>query len=323
MEKGSSSIDQCMFERPNTKVIDHIVREIELLRGPQDKNGEAHVSVDPTELQPVIAEIYELSDDHQIDRAFFDAATPFATSLVVEFSDGAELIYSLDSSVPDGASQAKKIYLFGDEDIDNPPTYQIGDVTTEDMRVVIEAYGSARNSLPARLYRAATERLIAYGQPDEPIGTGDKSLYENRPPLSFSYDLPIEQLPTHSTRSTEWVERAELNFTEGHSSMAESPEAEILQNTVTLSIQSFDENGYICETTYTLESDVVAGEDEITGTYLRVISQPHTDEDPAYIYRILHDEKMFHDLNQDDLNYLRSVIELLPDAPHMKSHYTQ
>lgn len=321
MEKGSPSIDQSTFERPNTEVIDHIVSEIELLRGPQDRNGESRVSVDPAELQPVIAETYELSDDYTVDRAFFDATSPFTTSLVVEFSDGAELIYSLDSSVPDGASQAKKLYLFGDEDIDNVPPYQTGDVTTEDMRVIIEAYGSARNSLPARLYKAATERLFAYGKPDKPIGTGDKSLYENRPPLSFSYDLPIEQLPPHNARSAEWVERAELNFTEAHSSMAASPEAEILQDTVTLSIHSFDENGYICDTTYTLESDVVAGEDEITGTYLRIISQPHTDDDPNYIYRILHDEKLFHDLNQDDLSYLRSVIELLPDASHIKSHY--
>lgn len=321
MEKEYISQKDSSPEHPSDESIDYIISEIEMLRGPRNLNGEAHLALDPAVMGRILLETSQQPEETQVDEAYFVATDGFDTNLVVRFENGNDLIYSLGSKMPgdNAGASAKKYDTHDQRELASQSAPLPKDMTMEDMKVLAEALNSLVETLPplhTRLFQDAAARLIAHGDVVGMSGKREKALFDDRPPISLSYPLAIEKLPYRPSPHPEHLYNAEISFIERRTDTSASAEEEPLPDTVALTVESLDDEGHICESVYLLHRQVGTDDSEIEGGYMRLIQKTNEQE----FLEDLFNEELFRDLTISDLDYLRSAIELLPDAPNMNSY---
>jgi hypothetical protein len=161
-----------------------------------------------------------------------------------------------------------------------------------------------------QLFTKGAARLIAHGQVEAARLTVERAVGEDREPLVFSHEVPLE-IVAEGIGHDEMLVDASLSLTEARIDPGGDPDP--LPASLLLSVQKINNTGNLIEEEYFISLETSALGHEYTGSYLHSSSGGHALED-------IFDDKYVRDLTEDDLTRLETALNSLPPAPSMERH---
>lgn len=164
--------------------------------------------------------------------------------------------------------------------------------------------------LRQELFVQGAARLIAYGKSDTAEMLDERAVSEDRNPLSFHHNVPLELVADESS-SHDVLVHADLSFVEAR--LDPYGGFEYIPASLTLLVQKIDHSGSLIDEEYFISQEESPDGQNYMSSYLHGSSSGHELTDML-------DDQYARDLTEQDIARLQTAIDSLPAVPSMQNY---